>query len=137
MSDSYFTWSDALAIGVPEIDRQHRYLVDSIDEARRTLPEQPSSEQVEQLTRELLAYAIYHFETEEILMQDHGYGDADRHRQQHRDFSARVIALRDELRAGRPVSRAELLDFLGEWLRHHIMHTDRGLGEFLREKDGP
>ncbi len=137
MSDAYFTWSDGLAIGVPEIDRQHRYLVESIDEARRTLPEQPSPEQVEQLTRDLLAYAIYHFETEEILMQHHGYGDADRHRQQHRDFSAKVIALRDELRAGRPVSRAQLLDFLGDWLRHHIMHTDRGLGEFLREKDGP
>ena len=137
MSELPLVWSDALAIGIPEIDRQHRYLVESIAEARRTLPEQPPPELVEQLTRDLLAYAICHFETEEILMQRHAYGDAERHRQQHRDFSARVIALRDELRAGRPVSRAELLDFLGDWLRHHIMHTDRGLGEFLREKDGP
>lgn len=133
MSTPPLVWTDALAIGIPEIDRQHRYLVDSIAEARRTLPEQPPPEQVEQLTCDLLVYAINHFETEEVLMQRQGYGDAEAHRRQHRDFSARVIALRDELRAGRPVSRAELLDFLGDWLSHHIMQTDRGLGEFLRE----
>lgn len=132
-------WSEQLATGIAEIDRQHRFLIDAINDANHKLRAFPDLKLIEQITKDLLGYAIYHFETEEDLMLDHGYteesvADAELHKKQHREFSAQVIAVRDTLRAGNPISIEELLDFLNSWLVNHIMNTDQRLAAFIRQK---
>ncbi|MBI5889751.1 MAG: hemerythrin family protein [Nitrosomonadales bacterium] len=129
-------WSDALLTGVAEIDRQHRILVDTLNEAQVKLTSEADDPLFEQITRDLLAYAIYHFNTEEQLMQQHGYATASAeearvHLAAHRSFSEQVVALRDKARAGKPGSREELLRFLKNWLTNHIMTTDKRLGQFI------
>lgn len=140
-SHSALRWSDKLATGIDEIDSQHRYLIGAIDEARETLLERRDLSRIGPLTKDLLAYAIFHFETEEDLMRQYGYdreagADAGQHHQEHRDFSARVIAVRDALAAGQTVAPEILIEFLENWLIGHIMQTDQKLGAFLREKRG-
>lgn len=132
-------WTEKLVTGVPEIDNQHRVLVDSINEANIRLMSDHDIKLVEQITKDLLSYAIYHFETEEDLMQQTGYehesaDDAQLHQKQHREFSAQVIAVRDGLRDGKAISRKDLLAFLNGWLVNHIMNTDQRLGAFIRQK---
>ncbi len=137
MSDSEpIQWSDALLTGVAEIDRQHRILVDTLNEARVRLTSKTDDPLFEQITRDLLAYAIYHFNTEEQLMQQFGYAtafpeEARAHLVAHRSFSEQVVALRDKAREGNPGSRIALLVFLKNWLTNHIMTTDKALGLFI------
>jgi hemerythrin-like metal-binding protein len=132
-------WTEGLTTGIAEIDRQHRYLVDAINDAKHKLKDFPDLKLIEQISKDLLGYAIYHFETEEDLMLEYGYteeskADAETHQKQHRDFSAQVMAVRDTLRDGQPVSVEELLSFLNNWLVNHIMNTDQRLAEFIRTK---
>jgi hemerythrin-like metal-binding protein len=129
-------WNDSLLTGVDEIDRQHRILVNTLNEVNSKLAEHPSEKLFEQITRDLLAYAIYHFETEEQLITRFGYDRADpaaaaAHVQQHRGFSQRVVALRDEVHSGQAVSPDALLTFLRDWLTEHICTTDQRLGRFI------
>jgi hemerythrin-like metal-binding protein len=135
----HIEWTEQLVTGIPEIDRQHRFLINAINDAKHKLSEFPDLKLIEQITKDLLGYAIYHFETEEDLMLEHGYteeskADADLHQRQHRDFSAQVMAVRDTLHAGNPVSVEELLGFLDDWLISHIMNTDQRLAAFIRQK---
>ncbi len=132
-------WTSALETGVAEIDQQHRYLVTAINDANVQLAAEHDISLIEQITKDLLSYAIFHFDTEEELMQTLGYeqaapDDAARHQQQHRQFSAQVIAVRDQLNNGLKISRKDLLTFLNGWLINHIMHTDQDLGAFIRKK---
>lgn len=129
-------WHDGFATGVPEIDVQHHILVNTLNDANAQLAGEVDIDLAEQITEDLLSYALYHFETEEELMQEYGYpaahaGDAEAHLRQHRDFSRKVVALRDSLRAGIPVSREELIGFLNQWLVNHILNTDQRLGAFI------
>ncbi len=129
-------WNDSFLTGIDRIDEQHKVLVNTLNEANARLAGNVTRELLEQITRDLLSYAIYHFETEETLMQEYGYaglatGDAEKHRQEHRSFSQQVVALREGLRDGRLVTREELLSFLNNWLINHILYTDKQLGEFL------
>lgn len=129
-------WNDDYLIGVERIDAQHKVLVNTLNEASSRLAVNANREVLEQITRDLLSYAIYHFETEESLMRAYNYdgqsvADAEQHRQEHRNFSQQVVALRDGLRDGRLVSREELLSFLNNWLINHILDTDKHFGEFL------
>lgn len=131
-------WSDKLLTGVTEIDEQHRILVNSINEANSRLSsEAVNSEILEKITKDLLSYALYHFETEEELMQEFNYAqtqgeDLDTHQRQHREFSATVVSVREGLKAGKLISREDLLTFLNGWLINHILNTDKRLGEFIQ-----
>lgn len=133
MPDS-IKWNDAMLTGVDAIDAQHRILVDTLIEANAKLTDKTSDPLFEQITRDLLAYAIYHFDTEEQLMLRHGYGaeDTATHVSEHRGFSERVVALRSEARNGGPGAREALLAFLRNWLINHILTSDQQLGRFIR-----
>jgi hemerythrin-like metal-binding protein len=129
-------WSDTMCTGVAEIDQQHHILVDTLNEANTKLTSDVADPVFDQITRDLLAYAIYHFDTEERLMRQHDYAAAApeaaaAHLQQHRHFSEQVVALRTVARAGKPGSRDTLLAFLQDWLINHILTTDKHLGQFI------
>jgi hemerythrin-like metal-binding protein len=132
-------WDESMATGIDAIDKQHRYLVDTLREANIKLLEEDNYALLKQIAKDLLAYAIMHFETEEALMQRHDYASAcpqqaREHITQHRHFSTYVVALRDQLREGQEVSRVEVLRFLNHWLREHVLGIDRQLANFLNSK---
>ena len=129
-------WTNDLVTGVDEIDDQHRILVKTLNDAGVQLSGNRDAKLLEQITRDLLSYAIYHFETEEELMAQYDYAggcpaDAAAHQQQHRSFSSKVVAVRDGLKTGTPISREDLLSFLNGWLVGHIMNTDKKLAAHI------
>ncbi|MBI4999138.1 MAG: hemerythrin family protein [Rhodocyclales bacterium] len=131
-------WSDKMATGVAQIDSQHRFLVDTLRQANNRLLDDHEGALLGEIAKDLLTYAIMHFETEENLMRRYGYAEAfpelaKVHIAQHRDFSHQVVAVCDNLREGRQVSRMEVLKFLNEWLRHHVLGIDQKLGAFVRD----
>ncbi len=132
-------WSEEFTTGVAEIDEQHMILVHTLNEVAVKLTYDTSQETLEQITQDLLSYALYHFETEEELMQNFGYADsgddaAEQHLAQHRAFSTKVLEVRESLKSGTKISTTELLDFLNQWLVHHILNTDKKLGAFIVAK---
>jgi hemerythrin len=130
-------WSEKMTTGITEIDNQHRFLVDTLRKANSRLLSDRESVLLETIAKDLLTYAIMHFETEENLMRRHGYAEAfpemaKTHIAQHRDFSHQVVAVCDNLREGRHVSRMEVLKYLNEWLRNHVLGIDQQLAAFVR-----
>lgn len=136
-------WNDDLVTGVAEIDDQHRILVNSINEVNTRLSNTTvNAEILHKITQDLLSYALYHFETEEGLMKDFDYAeaqieDAEMHQRQHREFSATVVAVREGIKSGELISRENLLTFLNSWLVNHILNTDKRLAAYVLEKRNP
>lgn len=125
-------WNDRFVTGIDKIDEQHRILINLFNEANTRLTTHYSAEFLEAITRDLLSYALYHFETEEQLMQQYDYvEDVDTHIQQHRRFSTRVVAVRNNIKMGILISHEDLLAFLNSWLIDHILNTDKRLAAFL------
>jgi hemerythrin-like metal-binding protein len=130
-------WEESMATGVATIDKQHRFLVDTLQQANKELLGDHDGELLMEISKDLLSYAITHFDTEETLMQRYGYEEvfpeeARKHISQHREFSRRVVAVCDRLREGREVSSVEVLRFLNHWLRDHVLGIDQLLADFLR-----
>ncbi len=126
-------WSEALSIGVPVVDEQHQILVNILNMADEQLTASSKRVQIQDIIRDLMCYALYHFDTEEELMVGNDYPSAtrDKHFQEHRRFSATVSLLQQDLNEGKLVGWDTLLDFLKDWLIHHIQGTDKHLGDFL------
>lgn len=132
-------WDASMAGGISAIDRQHQFLVETLDEANRHLLTERDSRHLRQVVKALLGYAIMHFETEEALMQRFDYAtacpaEARDHIAQHRDFSNKVVSVQEHLREGRRVSRIEVLSFLNNWVREHVLGADKSLCNYLNQR---
>jgi len=132
-------WNDSLQTGIDEVDKQHKILVNALSEVETRVTGSSNRRLLDRVTRDLLAFAIYHFETEERLMKQHGYDteepeNAGEHVRQHRAFTERIITLRAEVLAGQSAAQEALVSFLKDWLTNHIRTTDQRLGRFIRTK---
>ena len=129
-------WKEEFETGITEIDEQHLILVNAINDASEKFSGDISVDLLQQITIDLLSYALYHFETEEEMMQRYGYANknydsANRHHKEHRYFSSKILAIRENLKSGKIILAKDLIDFLQSWLINHILHTDKDLGVFL------
>jgi hemerythrin len=126
-----FTWSEAFATGVAEIDAQHRELLDQVERLLGAIQSDPTA--VGRLLDFLGDYALSHFEMEERLMERHAYPAAESHRAAHAGFVGAFGRIRYDFDLdGLTEGMVELItSWLVVWLKGHILEMDRALGRWL------
>jgi hemerythrin-like metal-binding protein len=132
-------WNASLETGHRQIDLQHQELVELINELTAALAAGQEFDVLDDILPRLNGYTLFHFGTEEMLMAQLSADSAhaNGHRQAHRDFTARVDALRTSAAAGEKLEAAPLADFFRNWLADHIQHTDRELVALLASRQPP
>ena len=129
-------WGRRLALGIPEVDKQHKELVSMVNELHRAMKMKIGSQEAGSILTRLANYTVYHFGYEEKLFDTHGYPDASNHKKMHKDLVAKVLAFSKEFEQGRAALSMDLMKFLTDWLKNHIMKTDKAYAPFLKEKLG-
>ncbi len=124
MNRQSVSWDETWRIGDPEIDSQHRELIELV----AGLSDEDGYDD-ERLAR-VLDYAMYHFSTEEAFLEEIGYPQLAAHRELHRQLSERLCALRDRYWA-RSIAPQEFRRFMLEWVIGHIQDEDQHIGAFL------
>lgn len=129
-------WTEDMSIGDAEIDRQHKELFALLDKTFEAAGrrESDAASQTTDALRSLCDYVVKHFASEEALMDPATYPEYDRHVQEHIEGSMRALDFLDAANEGRDVRVEEFLEFLVEWVRHHIHETDQTLGRHLARK---
>lgn len=122
-------WGPPLEVGVDEIDRDHRVLVDLLNRMHDACAAEDEEEAFGVL-EELSAYTEWHFAREESLMAIHGYEFSERHRDEHEELTRKVHDYINRALAGALRPR-ELAAFMTDWLMQHIVGADRHLGEAI------
>lgn len=128
-------WTEDLAVGHPDIDRQHQELFLRFDRFLAACNSAESARELTKLFDFLNDYVVIHFETEQRLMANHQYAGMEEHLRQHEEFTSHLQSLREELlRKGATVevllrtNKALLF-----WLTSHIRQTDTKLAQFIRK----
>lgn len=127
-------WIESMSIGVPEIDRQHKELLELVNKTWETAQEPGAAQETGIVLRRLCDYVIEHFAAEEALMDPEAYAHYDRHVQEHIEGSMKALDFLEAYNEGRDVRLEEFLEFAVAWVKHHIQETDKTLGEYLAAK---
>jgi hemerythrin len=129
-------WTSALAIGVPEIDAQHKTLFERAGRFEAAVRAREPHYRLEDLFAYLVDYARVHFAAEEQFMRDAGYPGLAEHVQDHSEFRRRLLALvpRWESEEESPAMLAALVGFLDSWLTSHVTTTDQRIGDYVRTR---
>jgi hemerythrin-like metal-binding protein len=123
-----FPWSANFETGIPEIDVQHRRLVDLLNVLVSHLAFQSDAPTLNRVFDELKDYTVVHFRTEEAIWHRHFKGDPweTSHAQGHEDFVAKVLALKAE-EGTKSLDEVieDIVSFLTHWLAMHILESDK------------
>jgi len=122
MKPEYYT-------GLVEIDEQHTELFRIADEAYTVLKDEFISDKFDNIVAiigRLKEYAIKHFADEEAYMQSIRYKKFLSHKIEHDDFIEKLEALDfDQMDRNQTETLVSLLEFLSDWLVHHILEKDK------------
>ncbi len=124
-----FLWNDDFKTGIDEIDQQHLKLVEIINALNDSLMIDNNTRKVTDLLDELIDYTHYHFEEEELFMQQHDYDGAEfkKHRLNHQTFLKAIKKVQLENRQNPEKAKDKLLDYLVNWLSDHILLEDKNM----------
>jgi hemerythrin-like metal-binding protein len=127
-------WDKTLSVDVPEIDEDHRRLVDLYNLLKHAVADGEPKDYIAALTEELIACTAWHFRHEERLMLKYRYDGVAAHKAEHEELIDSGKELQQKLLApGKPVSSDEI-QRLEHWLVGHILGTDMDLGAYLAQE---
>ena len=124
-------WTPEYSVHAPEIDREHQTLFTLINRLHKAMLAGEGTKLLAPLLAEMLQYTLLHFAHEENLMASIRYAGLRAHVQQHDALRGRVKAFADRFERGEVTITIELTLFLSEWIKHHILTTDRQLGDAI------
>lgn len=129
-------WNDSLLTGVKVIDEQHIELFNLINFLLAKMSKGEGTEVIHQTYDFLEKYVNEHFNTEEALMIESGYGDYLFHLGLHRQFVKDFLLLKEELDAEGATTKMlfKTESWLTGWWPNHIENVDRRLADFLRSR---
>jgi diguanylate cyclase (GGDEF)-like protein/hemerythrin-like metal-binding protein/PAS domain S-box-containing protein len=123
------SWSEQLATGMPQIDHEHRGLIDLINDLGRLREQDAATEQLRSAIGGLRRYAVQHFGTEAVLMRKHRVDAAHRraHLAAHRGFVKHLDSADALVTVDAPAVTDELLAYMVKWLVQHVSGVDANL----------
>jgi len=130
-------WSaERLSVYVPGLDRQHMYLVNTLNSLYHATVAGEGYKVLRDILRRLIEYSRFHFRSEEVLMEKFNYphDKLERHVAEHRAFTRTATSFRDRYEAGEAALTVDVFKFLARWVESHIERTDRDYGEYFKEK---
>ena len=129
---TFMPWSDEIAVGISDVDEQHHWLVDRINQLHTELSEPtPNKTAIGEVLEGLMDYTMNHFIMEEELFERHAYPDIVAHKAQHNKFTGTIMNALTDFEDGQHIS-TDILEFLKHWLTQHIMRTDKAYVPFLK-----
>ena len=122
-------WKPEHSIGIQEIDDQHKKLIEIISSIERAIKLQRGWREIVYALVDLKIFARRHFEIEEALMRMYAFKDAAKHTEEHQYFFTRLAEI--ESKSVYAAAESELLKFLRDWLKDHILVADRSYAEHI------
>lgn len=124
-------WDKSLEIEVFEIDQQHGELVRRFNAFAAAVRDGFKTEEIYEILLFMRGYCVLHFGSEEEVMSQVGFPGLHKHRLLHQEFVGKHFWLHQCLVLDEPGVAQEIVDYLEEWITHHISTEDKKIGEFI------
>lgn len=132
MGKELFQWSNTLATGVAKFDGQHKILINMINDLHNAMSEGKGKEMLLKTINGLIKYTVEHFNEEEKAMIANNYQGYNDHKKEHENLKTSVTEFMKKYDKNE-VTTVDLYKFLTDWVKNHIVVTDKKYGPFLKK----
>lgn len=130
----YMPWSSRFELGVKMFDDQHKKLIALINKLYNAMSENRSSEVMLDILNELVEYTVYHFDSEEEMFRKFGYEREKEHIKIHQNLKNTAVELKEKILAEEAVIGFNVISFLEDWVKNHILIEDMKYVDFFKSK---
>ncbi|CAO3447072.1 Hemerythrin-like protein PA1673 [Azospirillum argentinense] len=127
-------WSEDLALGIEDIDEQHKQWIGLVQAFHTAVAEGRSREEVYRTLADAVVYTEIHFSSEQKVMEEAGYPFLADHLVQHSLAWEQLHAFTTGNVPEENIAEY-LATFLPQWLMLHINSADRQFARWLKERD--
>ena len=130
----FMPWSADLELGVKMFDDQHKELVKLINKLYDAMKDNRGEEVLLSILDKLVDYTVYHFDNEEEMFAKYGYENRAQHIKIHTDLKKTAMDLKQKIVNGETVIGFNVISFLENWVKNHILVEDRKYIELFKKK---
>lgn len=127
-------WKEEYELGFTEIDKQHKTLVECINNYKNNLSDKNSKNIITTL-QFLVNYASHHFQAEENLMESIDYTNLKSHTEIHKNIVSQLREKILKFKISGININLELYYFLVSWLNEHILVEDMKIKKFCKKNN--
>lgn len=125
-------WNSDLAVGIDEIDDDHRQLIKYLNDLFAACFAGQGPAVLQDTLCYVQKYTREHFAHEEDLMRKIKYPDFAKHCEMHVELVSELDDLIEEFAEGDSQDLSyKTMQFLEDWLLHHILIEDRKIGRHI------
>ncbi len=118
-------WGEHMSVGVTALDADHERIIIALNELVAAHDRHLSPDGIDHLFSQLMTVVEAHFVREERAMADCGYDGLAYHALEHQRIRDRLLVIQEhELHAKEATVRAEVREFLTNWLYGHVLVDD-------------
>ena len=132
---TFIDWDNKYTVNNIQLDNHHKRLFSIFNRLYDISIENDRYSSFETAVDELISYTGYHFKAEEQYMQQVGYNDLERHVSLHKYFTARLYDIREREKDDNKELCREIIFFLGNWLKHHVIEEDKRISLRFPKKE--
>lgn len=130
-----FTWINAYSVGIEEIDKYNKTLIDFLNKVAKGQESLlDSNEKLSKTVAEIKSFAILHFSTERRYMEKYKFPTIDDHIKEHDFFLEKIKLIERRLKNAQTNVPLDILLILKEWFVKHITKTDQQFYTFMKKE---
>jgi hemerythrin len=122
-------WKDEYSVGILEVDNQHKLLLRHFSDIVDSIKSNQGWLNTHYAIINLVQMARMHFTFEEALMRLFAYPRLQSHLNEHQYFFAKMDNI--EKHSLDKSAEVEMVKFLSDWLKMHILGNDRDYAEYI------
>ena len=122
-------WDKSFEIGIPEIDEQHKMLVEAVNAFYDELADNRMNDSLKELMSKVMEYTDYHFTEEEKYMERVHYELINEQREMHNRIRERMADFKTLLDEGKVTVSMPITSEIKRWIKEHIKVEDRKIAE--------
>ena len=128
---SLIEWREEFSLGIPEVDHEHRQLIELINSLHADLGTERSLQDTADCLGEIYACIAAHFALEEKVMRARGYDQLADHKADHERLLDDLRDIMDSVWAQQTLDDRKLSDRLSRWFVDHFRTRDARLHHAL------
>lgn len=121
----FFKWQPEYSVNIKTIDAQHQELVNILNRLFVAVSMREGDKAIAGILDALTSYTQTHFALEERLMRQAKYKDLEPHIEEHRKLLEQLDQLAKKFMVEEKPIYFEMLGFLKNWLKGHIVGVDK------------
>lgn len=131
MAISLIEWKDSYSIGVPDVDHEHKEMIQIINELFTHIAGDDSHATTLYFLGEIYAKIASHFALEEKIMHEKKYDEFLDHKEDHDHLLDKILDIMDEYEQSENIDNEVFAEKLNNWFGEHFRTKDARLHKFL------